>query len=420
MNYNIRKTKNDISYDSETHDLEKSPSKFSRKPISLHASSTRGIILRSSSPEIPQRLSHAIDSRRIVKIKKKAPSVVDTTVNYTCHCGKYFYARENILYILPCCHLVHETCFNKYLIQMQYENLNPVKNSHAEKTDLTCPFCKNNIKSILNEKKIKSKEIYNQYRIDMQSVKLDNSANINFMMLPLSIVKFTSLINKLILVNSTNDLFNTIEYMLRAFNFKINIIDNTDKNPIKFTNKIEWLNKKDNDEKMVIISNHTHNIDPIFINYLFRCGFIASEFVNGSDIGKLIVEKCNVLVFRRGVDTNMVEKIKKYLDEMKRIAIFPEGSMGNHKTLLNFRTGAFHTGAVICPIVIKYTPFIYDDDMKQMIFKLITHSEIVVDIYINDFFYPPFDDKKIEEIRKYMASVGNLELSRVSNKSVKE
>jgi hypothetical protein len=55
-----------------------------------------------------------------------------------------------------------------------------------------------------------------------------------------------------------------------------------------------------------------------------------------------------------------------------------------------------------------------------MIFKVITQQEIIVDVHINDFFYPPFDQEKIDAVQAYMANVGNLSISRVSNKSVKE
>ena len=116
----------------------------------------------------------------------------------------------------------------------------------------------------------------------------------------------------------------------------------------------------------------------------------------------------------------MVSKIKNYLEEMKKIVIYPEGGMGNNNSIFRFRTGAFYTGANICPVVIKYRNFIHDDDIKQTIFKLITQNEIIVDVYINDIFYPPFDNQKIEEVRDHMAKVGNLEKSRVSNRSIKE
>lgn len=343
-------------------------------------------------------------------------------VNYSCYCKKYFMNNNKILYILPCCHMIHDTCFNKHILQVQYKNLCQNKNSSITIDNMIkCPQCKNPIERVLNEKIIFNKSKYKKYSIDVKTVKLDNSGTINYLLLPLRLINITSLINKFLLAKTELDIMSTINDLFTSLNFKINIIDNTEKNPIKYENqKINWINPNDNNSKLVIISNHIHNFDPIILYYLFRVGMIASEFVLTTDLGKIAAEKTNALIFRRGVDTNMVEKIKKYLEEKKRILIFPEGSIGNNETLMRFRTGAFYTNATICPVIIKYKPFLYDDDFNQMLLKIITQNEIVVDVCINDFFYPPFDDKKIEQVRDYMAQVGELEKSRVSNKSVVE
>ena len=358
----------------------------------------------------------------MINIKKNKINDDSIHVNYSCYCKKYFMNNDKILYILPCCHMIHDACFNKYILQVQYNNLYQNQNLTTFVNNvIRCPQCKNPIETILNEKKIFHKSKYKKYSIDMKTVKLDNSGVINYLLLPLRLINLTSVINKTLLAKTEFDIMSTIDNIFKSFNFKINIIDNTKKNPIKYENqKINWVNTVDNNSKIVIISNHIHNFDPIILYYLFRVGMISSEFVLTTDLGKIAAEKTNALIFRRGVDTNMVEKIKQYLEEKKRILIFPEGSMGNYETLMRFRTGAFYTGAIICPVIIKYKPFIYDDDFNQMILKIITQNEIIVDVCINDFFYPPFDNKKIEQVRDYMAQIGDLEKSRVSNKSVVE
>jgi hypothetical protein len=344
----------------------------------------------------------------------------DIIVNYSCFCGKYFIANEKMLYILPCCHMVHEKCFNDYIIKCEYKKLG-IQNKCEKISKLNCPFCNCKVNTVLNENKINMKKKYNQYRIDLKSVRIDNSAQINYMILPLSLVKLTSLMNKLILVNTEQELLNTIEYLFNVLNIKINIIDNTKNNPIKINNnKISWIKKTDQNIKKVIISNHSHYLDAIIIYYLFRCGFVAGDFINQTDIGKIIASKVKLLVFKRGVDKNMVEKIKEYLEIQKIIGIFPEGAFSNNETLIRFRTGAFYIGESICPIIVKYDKVIYDDDIKQTMFKLITQNEIVVNIFVNDFFYPPFDDNKINIVRDHMLSIGKFENSRVSNKSIKE
>jgi 1-acyl-sn-glycerol-3-phosphate acyltransferase len=255
----------------------------------------------------------------------------------------------------------------------------------------------------------------------MDSVKFDTSSVINYMILPFSIVKLTSIINKIILIETYEQIIECLEFVLQSFGIKINIIDNTKKNPFFVKNNtVIWKNKKDNKAKTVIISNHSNYLDSFILYYIFKCGFVAGDFINTTDIGRLIASKTKLLIFKRGVDTDMVSKIKNYLEEMNKIVIYPEGCMGNTNSLLRFRTGAFYTGANICPVVIKYKNYVHDDDIKQTIFKLITQNEIIVDVYINDIFYPPFDNQKIEEVRDHMARVGNLEKSRVSNRSIKE
>lgn len=357
----------------------------------------------------------------------------NTIVNYSCFCSKCFYTNDKILYILPCCHIVHENCFNNYILKCQYKNFNKFNESSKfdnccslntlkdSKISLACPQCNHSIKTVLTEYKLNSKKKYNQYKIDVKSLRLDNSSMINYMILPLSLIKMTSMMNKLMLVENEKDLLSTIECVLASFNIKINIIDNTKKNPIEIIkHKISWKNKDDDNKKLVIISNHAHYLDSIVIYYLFRCGFVSSDFINQTDIGRIIATKLKLLIFKRGVDTNMVEKIKQYLCEQKRIVIYPEGAITNNDTLMRFRTGAFYVGESICPIVIKYDKVIYDDDFKKMLFKIITQNEINITVYINDFFHPPFDNDKIEKIRDYMISVGKFEKSRVSNKSIKE
>ena len=339
----------------------------------------------------------------------------DIIVNFSCFCSKWFKCNEKILYILPCCHVVHEKCFNEHILRYQYKNFDLKDNKIRA---LNCPFCSKKIKIVLTEYKINTKKKYYQYKIDVKSLRLDNSALINYMALPSGIIKFTSLFNKLVNAYTLEDIMNCIEYFLKYLNIKLHVHDNTVNNPIEIKdNRIIWKNKIDNEQKLVIISNHAHYIDSVILYYLFRCGFVSSDFINHTDIGRIIVSKLKILVFRRNVDTNMVDKIKSYLDEQKRIVIYPEGGIINNETIVRFRTGAFYVNETICPVVIKYDKVIYDDDFKQMLLKVITQSEINVNVYINDFYYPPFDNDKIDKIRSYMAFIGKFEKSRVSNKS---
>ncbi len=340
----------------------------------------------------------------------------NTLVNYVCICKKNFKVGDNILYITPCCHMFHEKCLNNNILEEQMKN-----KEISTCGNLNCPLCDTKITSILNEHKINSKSKYKKYQTDITSVKLDNSASINYVTLPLSLVKLTSMINKLIVAQTEKDIMFALEFILKGLNIKINIIDNTKKNSIIIKNNIiHWKNKKDDLKKKVIIANHSHYLDSFILLYIFRSGFVSSDFINSFDIGRLCASKCKMLIFKRGVDTNMVDKIKNYLEEERKIIIYPEGAMANNNTIMRFRTGAFHTGAYICPVVIKYRNYVWDDDIKTAIFKIISQNEIPVDVYINDLETPPFTDENIEQVRDKMAKVGNLQKSRVSNRHIKE
>ena len=94
--------------------------------------------------------------------------------------------------------------------------------------------------------------------------------------------------------------------------------------------------------------------------------------------------------------------------------------MSNNETLIRFRTGAFYVGSAICPIIIKYRPFIFDEDITRLLMKLLTQKEMTIDVYINDLEYPEFNEGKIEGIRRKMARIGGLEMARTSNKYVKD
>lgn len=333
-------------------------------------------------------------------------------INNMCFCKTYFsYNKDKISLLLPCSHFVHEKCINEHL----YSNILIIKNLLNK---FECPICKTQVKDIVSEKKIKKNKKLIQYKTDLESVKLYDSGEVNYITLPLTILKLNTFLNKIIISETEKDLLDALEIFLRTAHIKINIIDNTQKNPIKFiNNKIEWINKKDIMTNKVLISNHSHYLDAFVLYYLFKSGFVAGEFLNKTDVGRIIASKCNLLIFDRYKDTNMVEKIKQYLKDKKIITIFPEGAQSNQNTLLRFRTGAFYTDSPVCPIIIKYNPYIWDDDIKNLILKIFTQNQITIDVIINDLVYPPFDLDKINNIRNFMAKVGNLKLSRVSNKA---
>lgn len=324
-------------------------------------------------------------------------------ININCHCKETLNTPEKVFLLLPCCHFVHEHCINKIL-------LNNKK---------ICLYCKNEFKDILTEEKIIKK--YKKFRNDLLAVKQQNMIVPNYSSLPKSLVRLTNIINKLMLMTTHEEVMDIVEAIMFNFNIKINILDNTKNNPIIYKNsQVTWEKREDNNKNITIISNHSSFLDCVIIYYLFQCGFVSSEFIKSFGIGSIIAEKCNLLIFKRGEKSGMVDNIKEYLKKNKRIAMFPEGVISHNNTLIQFRTGAFYASDNVCPIVLKYSIDVHDENMTNFIFKAITQSQITVDVIINDLVSAPFNNEKIEDIRKNMAKVGKMKLSNVSNKNIKD
>jgi 1-acyl-sn-glycerol-3-phosphate acyltransferase len=112
--------------------------------------------------------------------------------------------------------------------------------------------------------------------------------------------------------------------------------------------------------------------------------------------------------------------MKRYVKKHGSICLFPEGMISHPDTIIRFRTGAFYVGYPVQPIIIKYEPVIYDNDMDTMIKKLLSSDNLTITLHILPQQLPPFDDKKIEDIRELMGKTGNIALSRVSNKDMND
>jgi 1-acyl-sn-glycerol-3-phosphate acyltransferase len=127
-----------------------------------------------------------------------------------------------------------------------------------------------------------------------------------------------------------------------------------------------------------------------------------------------------LLFIKRGKSNNVVKKIKEYVQKNGSLCLFPEGMLSHPNTLIKFRTGAFYTDLPIYPVVIKYKNKIFELNDFNYILKLLSYQSIDIDVIILKPFYPPFNNNKIELVRKEMAKAGNLLLSRVSNRDIKD
>ena len=358
------------------------------------------------------------NSNQIVQVKKNEIRDEDRMINTYCSCGDYFRDNHTLVIMMPCSHVMHEECFSEHVKKSRIRFLNNKKDN----MELKCKLCKENVDHTINEHMLKhgfAKKKYKQLKIDLYTIKLSQKdVLLDMTNVPVALIKLTSILNKLLGIKTKSELITCIDSLFNCMNLKLKIIDNTSNDRIKIENdQVKWLNNKLNKIKMAIISNHSSYLDPMIMYYLFRCGFISSEFILTTDIGKLLAEQMKLLIFKRNVDKNIVDKMKKYLKEdVDRIGIFPEGLIKTNDTLCRFRTGAFYLDVPICPIVIRFDKMIFDHDMKTCILKLMSQNEINVNVYISDLIYPPFNKEKIEKVREFMSNVGNLKLSRATNK----
>lgn len=320
-------------------------------------------------------------------------------INSRCLCNKGLSWIPDELYFLNDCeHIIHKTCFLKL-------------NNRRE-----CPLCKTKITRLYTlkdlERKVKEsegeikKEYYQKY-IDVLSLSNmndygDKSVSLLLMKIPL----FASIFLKLPFLNGFDDGHKTCENFLRVCNFKI------------------ILRGKSNLSKLpkVLIFNHTSQVDFLIAFYLFKCGFVASKIIADTLIGSKLQNIIPLVLINRGSGQNTVEKIKEYIDKNKRdVAIYPEGIMTNPNTIIKFRSGSFHTGYPVQPVVITYEPNILSCDDMEALYKLMSQKkETKINVSILPLENTPFDENKIEKVRAKMAKVGNLSLSRVSNRDIKD
>jgi 1-acyl-sn-glycerol-3-phosphate acyltransferase len=309
---------------------------------------------------------------------------MDIIINSKCICGQGLnWTNKGIVSLFPCGHLIHLECLKNY----------------------KCFICNKKITDYQNEEFLSNKEEYYQRYIDILSMKnMDNFGTNN---------------NNNILKNFCNLLgvglslpfsrgYESGHDLCKNFFCTVNaeII-------VKGQKNIKDINK-------VIIANHTNYFDFMVIYFIFKCGFLSSTVINESLVGQYLTKILPILIIKRGEKVNMVEQIKKYVQETGSICLFPEGLMSHPDTLINFRTGAFYTTHPVLPVIIKYESPICDNDIINFFKKSISCDKLKIYVHILPIEYPPFDNTKISEIRGKMAKIGNLALSRVSNRDIKD
>ena len=317
------------------------------------------------------------------------------SISAYCICKRALIEEAGVYTLLPCTHIIHISCYNK----LTNKNM--------------CPYCKKKVEKKVSieqcKKLIDKKKEYKQYYYNMRGVSnkhFDNTINY-----PIFFLRVPEILREIYISSnsySKKEKKLSARRFLRLLGCKINF----DKNKY---NKIKEKNKK-----IIIIANHHTALDALIITSLFNCGGLAGSFLKGTWIGN-IIESFGVVWVNRSKKSNTVKKIKEYLKKKDKLIVFPEGTITNKDTLGQFRSGAFNIGIPILPVLIKYDKYLYvEDSMVQTGLKIMSKSDININVDILDIEYPPFDKKKVNNIRRKMSKKGELLLTNISSKGAKK
>lgn len=321
-------------------------------------------------------------------VKTNIKAIMDKNINAKCICkyGLPWVVKEVIM-LDPCEHLIHRSCFNKLKTK-------------------TCPMCNQDITRIISKDDYKYDPQLYQKCIDILSVS-------NF-------DKMSRTYTEQIVLNIPNLLGTvvTMPFARGVAEGKQLCRDIFSMNNIEI--KVRGLNKI-KEGPHVFIANHTSHLDFFAIFYVLGTGFLSSSEINKNIISKQLTKILPLLLIDRGQKgSNTVDKMREYVEKHQSICLFPEGMITHPNTIIKFRTGAFHVGYPVYPIVLKYSNVIADMSASNFILKMASKQKQTIEMHILDPSYPPFNSEKIEKIRTSMCKRGKMMLSRVSNRDIVE
>ena len=314
---------------------------------------------------------------------------MDKIINCKCICEKVIiWTNDQTIILDPCEHIIHRKCMKDKSI---------------------CPMCNTTVTKYYSEKDLKKlcetdKKYYQKY-VDIISIKNPSYLTKTDMNKVISkMPKLIDLITKFMTLKGFDKTKELSEHMMTMLNTKL------------------IVHGQDNisTQRKIIISNHSSIVDHMVISYLFRCGFLSSVAILKSYFGRLVTGIVPLLLLDRTKKENTVDRMKEYVSNVESLCLYPEGMITHPDTILRFRTGAFHTGHPIQPVVIKYDPVAYDSGIDANVNKLLSADELTIEVFVLPLEYPPFTPDKIEKIRRKMAKAGNMALSRVSNRDINE
>lgn len=307
-------------------------------------------------------------------------------INSRCICklGLPWIKNNEVIMLDPCEHLIHLKCFNK-----------------LHTTD--CPYCHSHITRIIKANDFKyDKSLYQKCTDIISMSNFDKMTKINFDQVLLNVPNLVGTLTQFPFTKGVNESLKLCENVFAMNNIEIIVkgLNNIKKGP------------------KVFISNHTSHLDFIIIFYILKTGFLTSSVIRENSISKQILKMIPLLVIERGKDTNTVQKMRQYVENKGSLCLFPEGMLTHPDTIIRFRTGAFHIGYPVYPIVLKYKNVVADMSAKEFILKIVSCQKEIIEMHILEPFYPPFDENKIELVRMAMANRGDMLLSRVSNRDI--
>lgn len=318
--------------------------------------------------------------------------MTDKIINCKCSCNNVImWTEDTTISLDPCEHIIHRKCL-------------------IDKTK--CPICSTSVTKYYTERDLQklssTNNKYYQKYVDIVSLKnLSYLSTINTNKVVKRLPNTIDVITKLFTPTNTDryeQTQNIAAKILTVLNTKL----------------IVHGHENITDIKKVIISTHTSILDNVVNAYLFKCAFLSSIALMKSFFGKLTAKVVPLLLLDRTKKGNTVEKIKEHITNKESVCLYPEGVITHPDTIIQFRTGAFHTGHPVQPVVIKYDTVVHHWSIDVSVQKMLSLDDLTIEVFVLPLEYPPFTSEKIESIRQKMAKAGNMALSRVSNKDINE
>lgn len=308
-------------------------------------------------------------------------------LNSRCACNKGLsWIKGNVLMLYPCEHMYHEKCIEKYT------------------KDNKCFFCKTEYNKKLS---LLDKDLHYQRFADILSMSYHNDINANTTSNFIdSIFDVASVITNLLHITYPEEGKRLCERI-----FSLNNI----------TMKVYGLEKLNLVKNKVFISNHVTLIEIPILYYILGTGFLASSAIGNSPFVEKVKQIVPIMTFERGDKNrkfNIVDEMRKFIDEKGSLCLFPEGIMKHPDTITRFRSGAFMINRPVYSVTIKHIDVISDCSSQGFVYNLGGKKNINLEIHISGPYYPPFSDIDIEKIRYNMAKEGGMLLSRVANRDV--